>query len=259
MKTAASKYLPLLATAVLATPALAGTPAPVAAPPVPAADAGWTFRSAPYLWAQGLDGTMGVLGLEGNVDLSFGDILSDLDFAFMGMFEARHGRLGIMADLNYAETSSILGARDILFTGGDFKMKQFLGNVTLSWRVVETPTTTVDLYGGARINWVDIGIGMNTVAGGRISRSGDETWVDAIAGIRFQTSLGGPWFLRGVGDIGGGSSDLTWQAMGLIGYNINDSTSIGLGYRALSTDYENGGFTYDITASGPMLGLEKRF
>ena len=132
--------------------ATAGTPAP-AAPASAPADSGWTFRSAPYLWAQGLDGTMGVLGLDGDVDLSFGDILSDLDFAFMGMFEARHGRLGIMADLNYAETSDILGARDILFTGGDFKMKQFLGNITLSWRVVETPTTIVDLYGGARINW----------------------------------------------------------------------------------------------------------
>ena len=248
-----------------ALPALAGPPPAAPAAPAPVSDSGWTFRMAPYLWAQGLDGAMGVRGLTGDVNLDFSDIASDLDFAYMGAFEARHGRWGIMTDINYAETSDNIDTREVFFSGGDFKMKQFLGNVTLNYRVIETDTTALDLYAGARLNWVDLGISLDRpsalrgAASNTVSRSGDEFWADAIVGARFQTSLGGPWFLRASGDIGGGDSDLTWQAMGLIGYKISDTCNVGLGYRTLSTDYKNGGFTYDITASGPILGAEWRW
>ncbi len=239
-------------------PALAGPPPAAPMSPPPATDSGWSFRIAPYLWAQGLEGTMGVRGLTGDVDLPFSDIVSDLDFAFMGAFEARHGQWSILTDVNYAETSDNFDLKGIIFTDGDFKQQQFLGNVTLNYRVLENEKTVVDLYAGTRMNWIDLDI---TARGevGVAAVSGDEFWMDAIVGARFQTSLGGPWFLRVAGDIGGGDSDLTWQAMGLIGYKINDSCNVGLGYRTLSTDYKNGGFTYDITASGPILGAEWRW
>ena len=46
------------------------------------------------------------------------------------------------------------------------------------------------------------------------------------------------------------------MAMGLLGYKLSDSCNIGLGYRSLGTDYREGGFTCDVTASGPLLGVE---
>lgn len=241
-------------------PALAGSPTPMPAPPPPAApESGWQFRVAPYLWAQQLDGTVGVRGLAGDVDLSFSDILDDLDFAFFAAFEARYGRWGIMTDVNYAETSDSFDTRDIVFSDGGFKMQQFLGNLTVNYRVLENEGTVIDLYGGARLNWIDLDINVVGVKGGEVSRSGDDFWADAVVGARFNTSLGGPWFLRASGDIGGGESDFTWQAMALIGYKINDSCNVGLGYRGLGTDYQNGGFTYDVTAHGPVLGVEWHF
>lgn len=248
----------LASLALNSLPALAGPPpvAPVATPP--ATDPGWTFRMAPYLWAQGIDGTMGVFGLEGDVNMSFRDIVSDLDFAFMGAFEARNGRWGIMTDINYAETSDNFDMRGLLFTSGEFKMQQFLGNVTINRRVLEKDATVVDLYAGTRMNWVDLDVTTRGEAG-VAAATGDDFWMDGIVGVRFQTSLGGPWFLRASGDIGAGESDFTWQVMGLIGCQVNEACTVGLGYRGLGTDYSNDGFTYDVTTSGPVFGVEWRW
>jgi hypothetical protein len=249
----------LTALAIFNLPALAGPPSPVVPMPPPVADSGWQFRFAPYLWAQGLDGASGVRGLEGDVNVDFSDIVSDLDFAFMGTFEARRGRWGILTDVNYAELSDSFDTRGIIFSGGDFKMKQFLSNITLNYRVMENAGTVIDLYAGARLNWIDLNLELEGGKGGSVSRSGDDFWADAIVGARFQTDLGGRWFFRATGDIGAGQSDFTWQAVGLIGYKINDNCNVGLGYRGLGTDYKNGGFTYDITAHGPVLGVEWRW
>lgn len=56
----------------------------IAPQPVPVSATGWTFSFSPYFWAVGLRGKSQVFGLP-TVDVSqdFGDILSDLDFAFM--------------------------------------------------------------------------------------------------------------------------------------------------------------------------------
>jgi opacity protein-like surface antigen len=55
------------------------------------------------------------------------------------------------------------------------------------------------------------------------------------------------------------ASDFTWQAMASIGYHINDSSSVALGYRAIGTDYTNNDITYDVTSHGLLLGYEMKF
>ena len=55
------------------------------------------------------------------------------------------------------------------------------------------------------------------------------------------------------------NSDLTWQAQGMLGYEFNELFSMGLGYRALGTDYSKDGFLYDIVSHGPVLGFEVKF
>jgi opacity protein-like surface antigen len=64
-----------------------------------------------------------------------------------------------------------------------------------------------------------------------------------------------------LGDVGGFGvgSDLTWQAFGGVSYDINETWSIKAGYRALATDYENGGFRLDAVSHGPVVGLGVRF
>ena len=61
----------------------------------PAAGDGWKYGVAVYLWGAGMGGrtTTG-----SDIDVSFGDLLDNLKMAFMGIFGARNGRWGDMAD-----------------------------------------------------------------------------------------------------------------------------------------------------------------
>ncbi|MEY4569176.1 MAG: hypothetical protein RLZZ398_615 [Verrucomicrobiota bacterium] len=88
-----------------------------------------------------------------------------------------------------------------------------------------------------------------------------QSWVDPIIGARFSADQSENFFFYTSGDIGGFdvSSQLTWQVMAGFGYRVTDNGSLLLGYRAIGTDYTDGGFTYDVVASGPIIGLEYKF
>ncbi len=58
-----------------------------------------------YLWALSMDGTVGIMGNDIDIDESFSDLLDDLDFAMSLRFESHKGKLGYfwtgwLSDLN---------------------------------------------------------------------------------------------------------------------------------------------------------------
>lgn len=56
----------------------------------------WQFKAAIYLWAAGVESTT----RRGNeIDVSFSDIVSDFDMAFMGTFVARKSKWSLAADV----------------------------------------------------------------------------------------------------------------------------------------------------------------
>jgi opacity protein-like surface antigen len=65
--------------------------------------------------------------------------------------------------------------------------------------------------------------------------------------------------LRAYGDVGAGSSDLTWQAMVNLGYAVSDSTTVFLGYRYLDYDLTDGPVSVNMSMSGPQLGVGIKF
>ncbi|RYD22679.1 MAG: hypothetical protein EOP88_07155 [Verrucomicrobiaceae bacterium] len=241
--------------------AFAGSFSP-AEPLVPAAtDAStWTVRTALYGWAQALDGDVAVRGISVPVDAGFDDILDNLDMAAMGMVEVSRERWSFMADLNYARIGSKNMVGPLV---NDVESTQFLGNFTVAFDLVRSGGTSLDVYGGARVNWTELELDMHGTgpAGVSLRRSQDKTWVDPIVGLRFQSELSDRWFFRAVGDIGGfgSASDLTWQAMAGFGWWVSEGGSLLAGYRGIGTDYSDGGFSYEVVAHGPVIGFEYRF
>jgi hypothetical protein len=60
----------------------------------------------------------------------------------------------------------------------------------------------------------------------------------------------------------GRRADLTWNAQAIVTYRwtmAGYDVFAGSGYRALYWDYQDGGFEWDVTTSGPMLGGGVRF
>jgi len=240
-------------------PVLAGTATPSFTQSItPAAESPWSCRVALYGWAESLSGDMGVAGRTADVDISFNDILKHMDMAFMGAVEIGYNRWSFMADVMYADIS---GSKD---RGGAYvrvEEQQFLGNFIVAFEAMKSDACKFDVYAGARVNSIKATLDLSDRRRPDFHGSSTETWVDPIIGARFQAQLPNNFFFRAVGDVGGFgvSSQFTWQAMAGFGYSFHEYGNLLLGYRALGTDYTNGGFTYNLIAHGPILGYEFRF
>ena len=118
---------------------------------------------------------------------------------------------------------------------------------------------------GVRVWDVDNEIDLALTAGGTpiaaFSGSDGATWADPIVGARARYNIDETWYLTGFAAIGGfgAGSDITWDALGGVGYQYNEWLSFVAGYRALGVDYDQDGFDYDVVQHGPILGTVMKF
>jgi hypothetical protein len=240
----------------------------------PDEQSGWEFQTALYLWALSLDGDVTVKGRKSDVDVGFGDILDELNFAGMIAFSGRKGHWGFWGDVIYANLghSTHIGLIPVdpdmdmlmLTGGGSYR----LGTWALSDRPgKEVPTVAVDALAGVRYTYLYLKLDFKNVP--LPDPSGDEGWVDPFIGVRSLWHLSKRWDLSLAGDVGGFGvgSDFTWHVDGLIGYRFGlfgeDNAQIFGGYRALYQDYTDGRgsdkFEWDVIMHGPILGLSISF
>ena len=225
--------------------------------------ADWSFELTPYFWAVALEGDVGVRQLPNvEVDASFSDIWDQLDFAFMGTFEARRNRWGILFDAFYADLSADTNTRGPLFGEGELELVQQVHSLALAYRVIPR-MPTLDVIGGVRYVYTKADLDLSSgILPGR-SESRKEDWFDGFVGLRAELYVTDRWSWRAYADIGAGGSDLTWQALGTVNYRFSDTLQLQVGYRYLSVDYDDGSgskrFLYDVDFSGPYVGLQFRF
>jgi hypothetical protein len=231
----------------------------------------WEFRIEPYIWIPGVDGTLGIRGRTTDVNFDISDLLSssgnsnesyDVRMLFAMQLEARKGRLGILADAAYVDLDISGTAPTPRHLTSNIDFTELLGNLLVTYRTMDTPTGFLDLYAGARINSLslDINAQANRIifpGQAAFDDSHTETWVDPVIGLRGQWNFAEKFFLAGKADIGGFgvSSDFLWSAQATVGYQFTDRFSTEIGYSYYDTDYEDGGFTYDIAMGGLFLGF----
>lgn len=247
---------------------------------VPAPASPWRAEMNMWIWVLGLEGNVGARGAVVGVSSSFGDILeaSDSVFAFSGRLEVANGPIGGFIDGLYSK----LGAEDRtgpgLVASVDATMEQSLIDFGLMYRIGDWKTDdqaareaadartslTLDLYAGGRYSGVDVTL---QPAGGAELKAGRD-WVDPIAGAKVVIPFAERWHLAVNGDIGGFgvSSDLTWSATAVVGYDFHIGTlpsTVMVGYRAVGWDYSDGDgseeFVWDVVQHGFIIGLSMRF
>lgn len=132
---------------------VAGVPAEsMVAVPSRSSSSDWEFRVEPYGWLTGLEGTTGVSPLITEIDQSFSDIFDYLEMAAALQFEARNGCWGFLADGFYAELGGGGSTPGPLYDQAEIDMKQFIGEVAVAYRIYDSPSAFVDVYGGIRYN-----------------------------------------------------------------------------------------------------------
>jgi outer membrane receptor protein involved in Fe transport len=232
------------------------------ATPALAQDSGWSFALSPYAWTPGLTSSVETAWGTVEVDKSIGDVLSDLDLAFMGAFEARNGRWSLIADLFYANLSqSRPTPLGLLFSRAEFETEAKLLSGYAGYRVFENDQVALDAMVGLRINSVDLDISLSPglLQGQRFGAS--ETWVDPLIGGRARFAITDRWFATALVDVGGfrGGSDLTWQIFGSLGYQFNERWSVQGGWRYVVIEKTINGRDVELDLNGPLLGFTVRF
>lgn len=262
-----------LAAILLAGAAIASVPARAQVP-----DDRWTFQALLYGYFPSIGGSTSFperTGGSSSIDVNSNQILSNLNFTFMGTFEARRGRWGLFTDLIYLDVSGdkngtrdfSIGGHDIpssLSANLDLGIKGTLWTIAGEYLAVSDPSTQLYVLGGARMLDVKESLSYSLSADvGPFSgpgRSGSsevkETNWDAVIGVKGRYSFGQQreWFLPFYADVGTGDSDLTYMLFGGLGYQFSWGSIVG-GWRYIDYEFKSSSKVQNLDFNGPMIGV----
>jgi hypothetical protein len=234
----------------------------LAAQTAPSAEQGWSFAVTPYVWVPWVDGkfsynlperTGGAFGARVNMDAI--NLLEALNFAVTVAAEARNGRFSVSTDfiyLDFGKSNSAVRSVDFaqvgrnpvssaLNAGTESSLRGGLWTLGGAYTLAAGRWGHADAFAGFRLFSIDArtdvrlaadivapGGGRSFARTGRLARDAD--LFDGLVGLRGRFVLGSGFHLPYAFDIGGGSSRLTWQAAGGIGYQTGWA-GVTAGYR----------------------------
>ena len=227
----------------------------------------WEVSVTAYAWAPSVEGHTRVGGQKADVDTPFSDLLKDLTFGGMGAVAARRGRFGFYVNSFFGRTRSDEGSGRIearvrsdtamVGLGGLYRLLDWQAEPDMSW----LRGGQLEALAGVRVT------SMRTEINGRHGLpkfDDDKAWVDPLVGLGGRLQLTDRWETFAEGDIGGFGvgSDITWSWTAGIGYGFElfgHASFVRAGYRMLYQDYKDGGFEWDVTYKGPVIGLTTKF
>lgn len=218
----------------------------------------WKFATIGYAWFAGAEGKTDVIGPVEPVDLdlSFGDVIKAFKFAFMGAAEARRDRLVILGDLTFIhlDAKEGIGIRDPDFLEAELDSRTAEITLLGGYRVVNKKSFNLDLLAGGRMNFFKTTLQLEGPVRSA-EGSNKQKWLDPLIAARATAPLGGKWSMAFYGDLGGivFGSDVTWQGVATVDYQISRKMTLGAGWRYFKVNYDDGDFLYNVAQSGPML------
>jgi hypothetical protein len=118
-----------------------------AAPPTITQSEPWQFTIAAPGWMAGLDGTIGVRGVNADIDVGFDQILQHLDMIFAMRAEAQKGPFGIYGEVIYIGLSDNAQVNRLINNIHE-QVDLTLVDGALSWRLINQPRGSLDLVAG---------------------------------------------------------------------------------------------------------------
>lgn len=234
----------------------------------------WQHTLTPYLWMSAMEGNTTVgspLGpLEADVDMTFSDLLDNLDAGGMLAYKGQYGKFVLLGDLIYMDLGAN-GSRSATVPGGtattdtSIDVSQTAFEVDLGYHV----TDELALFIGAR--YMDIQSDAQVDVSGPAMVPSSRTagasadWIDPVVGLLGEFGLTERWAVILKADIGGFDlgSKFAWEVLSSLRYRATEHLDISAGYRYFVVDYESddatGVLNYDMTISGPGIGFSFRF
>jgi len=230
--------------------------------PIPKASSEWRFEVTPYLWAPGIKGTLNLdSGIAKSADYSSSNVLGNLKSGGMISAEAHKGQWGVMGDVvsSTLQNSGVIPVQGGTAALGDkVTLQQTVLTGAVTYTVANTKDAYVDgligaraIYATATLNVTGVGTAAKTTS-----------TIDPVVGMKGRYRIAdSTWYVPFYGDIGsgGGTTNLTWQAMLGVGKTFSNFIDASLTYRALYYDMKDGGVLQKTTMQGPQAAVTFKF
>lgn len=214
----------------------------------------WTVEGSLYVFAA--DTTVSADGNEG--ELSFSDVLDNLDAAAMGTLTASKGRWSFIADVMYSNLGFENSTPGDAFSRLDTDSKTTIFSAAALYRVHEAPGVSLDLGGGLRhfITDTELTLQAGLLPQQRIREK--DSWTDPVVAARGRLQLSDKWSATLFADYGSFVNDRkTYQGLVVFNYEFAESWSASLGYRYVNVKNDDEDFRFE--QSGPVLGVSYKF
>ncbi|HMF08630.1 MAG TPA: hypothetical protein VKJ00_05800 [Thermoanaerobaculia bacterium] len=247
----------------------------------------WKFTVGLYVWLPTINADLRYglpPGQPGNPNVEIGpnSYLTHLNVAIPVVAEARKGDFSIFTDFFYASlTNEASRIRSIeigpdrfpiptaLNLNTETKIEGLALTLVGGYTVAKSPDGNLDVIAGFRYfepkattDWnltADFTLPDETQTFSKTgSISARQSLWDGIVGVRGRIRAGEKWFFPYYADIGGGTSKLTWQAYGGVGYAIG-SFDLALLYRHLSYEGKDDKLIQKLNLGGGALAFLYHF
>lgn len=229
---------------------------------------GWRYRSRPGLWLAGMEGTVGKGNHKADVDASFSDLMDNLNIGLSTDFEVGKGPWSLIVFglwQNFENDATTPGGFD-----GDIEADFAIVEAALAFKLIDeqfgdadglAPRFTLEVLGGARWTYLSLEVDINEGPFADTNAERDRDWIDPYAGLRGRFDFSENFNVSVMGTAGGFGvgSDFAWSANAMFEYRFTRKIGAYVGYRAISYDYDEDGFIWDVTLHGPTLGLTLRW
>ena len=225
----------------------------------------WEWKVIPYLWGVNIDGDMAIGPIETDLDVSFSDILSDMDIGGSLAGQFSKGNHGFHVDYTYLRLKPGSNQLPSPPFAPESKVKPKMTINILeagyNWHFTENQFLVL----GAR--YIDMEMRMALDLTGPLEidpgpLKAGPSWWDYFVGINSNHQISANWGFNFYGTIGAGDSDTPWTLQATFGRKFSNDNRLHLGARVWGLDYSenenslNARASLDATLYGFLVGYE---
>lgn len=138
-----------------------------------ASESEWDLTMVMPGWFAGIEGTVGVRGVDGYVDDGFDDIIDSLGFLAAASVEGRKGKLGFILEGIYTKTIVGGPTPGPLLSTVSVEMEQLVAEGTLTYRIYESDRAWLEFLAGARYTYMGADLSLDADPAGISTFSGN--------------------------------------------------------------------------------------
>lgn len=218
----------------------------------------WDWKITPYLWGINMTGDLSIGSVEQEIDVSFSDILSNMELAGQVYAELGRGKHAFHIDYTYLRLRPEPTALDSPPFPPDAELSTkmttriFESAYNYRWNGPDGPAFVI----GARMTDMSTRLSLANLP----AVTSGPNWWDYFIGIKTHNAISANWDFDFYGTVGTGESDLPWTLQAMFGRRYANDNRLQLGFHLWGVDYSQGKdlqrTVLDLKYYGLVVGYE---